>query len=789
MNAERRDIMKKTKTVHISFSKGFEKTLKKVFGTGIDVITIHDNLTYGPLDQIETISGIKKRTKWIQNYSPHFQKIKLDGYKELRIFSEENVRFLFWMTPAIKDQIALRFLNDFMQKVERHFEFVYIDQIKKDEDHMIHFDDLAEVPAEYIEYFYKNSSYSIKDDCCLSLINEWERLLESEDLLRFSKGIEIKTTSLQQLETEIIMAGEMLGFNEQFIQTDELIAHLLFESKFSVDQYFILATINKMIDRGLLIFKKTSNLNRIMYNSQNKKLWYNGIIHTMEREGKTVEAVLTSKGSIIQTGTYKDLFREADIEIDLQGKVVYPGFVDSHLHMIGVGQQLLRVDLSTIKSIEQLIEKMKEASKHLSEKVWLIGEGLDENNFEQPILPTKWDLDKIRQAPVIISRVCRHIYFGNSAALEQANLESYVDDAKGRVGRTDDGELSGIVYEAAAEQLRNASIPSGESHQLELQQALNLSINHLQSKGLTGGHTEDMNYYGPFKDTYEVYKQVTSERQDFKCNLLIHHEVFENMMTPEFTFDDDYMELGAMKIFADGSLGGETAALLDDYSSKPEWKGMLIHSDEQLRQLFELANEYKRPVAIHTIGDAALAQIIALLEQVDFEQAIPHRIIHASLVNEDLINRMKKLPIVLDIQPTFITSDGPWIEKKIGAKRANYAYAIQSLIQAGIICASGSDGPVETVDPLEGIYAATTRHVNGNEFIAAEQISIYEAVKMYTTEAAKIIGHESTRGMVKEGYDADFTIFDRDLTSGDVRNAIVEMTIVNGKVVYKKEFM
>lgn len=777
------------KTVHISFSKEFEKTLKSVFGAGIDVISIHDNLAYGPLDQIDTISGIKKRTKWLQNYSNHFNKVKLEGYKELRIIAEENVRFLLWMTPSIKDQIALRFLNDYMQKVEKTLEFVYIDQIKEDENRMLYFDDLKDIPTKYIEHFYKNSSYSIKDDCSLSLRSEWNNLLESGDYLRYSENNLIKTTSLQEVENEILMAGEILGFHEKVILKDELIAHVLYKSKISMDSNFILATIQKLFEEQLLITTKTANLKHLKYNEENKKLWYNGIIHTMEDEETTVEAVLTSKGSIIQSGTYKELFRSADIKIDLQGKVVYPGFVDSHLHMIGVGQQLIRVDLSNIISIEQLIEKMKEASENCRESAWLIGDGLDENNFKQPILPTKWDLDEIRQKPVIISRVCRHIYMGNSAALEAADLVSYADHAKGRVGRNAAGELNGIVYEAAAEQLRNASIATGENHLKELQNALNLSIDELQSKGLTGGHTEDMNYYGPYQDTYAVYKKVTSERQDFKCNLLIHHEVFEAMMSEKFTFDEQFMELGAMKIFADGSLGGETAALQENYTSKPGWKGMLIHSDEQMRQLFELANAYNRPVAIHTIGDAALEQIISLLEKFDFEQPLPHRIIHASIVNEELIERMKKLPIAVDIQPTFITSDGPWIEQKIGADRANYAYAIKSLMQAGITCAGGSDGPVESVDPLEGIYAATNRLVNEREFVVAEQVSTYEAVKMYTTEAAKIIGHESTRGMVKVGYDADFTIFDRDLSSGDVRDAIVEMTVVNGKVVYKKDLM
>ncbi len=518
-----------------------------------------------------------------------------------------------------------------------------------------------------------------------------------------------------------------------------------------------------------------------------KKVWINGTIYTMESEGDTVEAVLTEDGRIIACGSTEDLKKEADEIIDLQGAVMYPGFVDSHLHMIGVGLQLMRLDLSSVQSKEEMLYLLTIASQNIPEDSWLIAEGFNENQFLDPTIPTLQELDAIRQGPIAISRVCRHVYLGNTAALRTANLENYTDSDKGSVGRDEQGNLTGLVYEAAAEQLRDAQIQEGEQYVNELKKALNVAMDTMLSKGLTAGHTEDFAYYGPYQEPYRAYREVLAERQDFRCHLLMHYYVFEEMMEANLTFDEPFMECGAMKIFADGSFGGSTAALIEDYADQSGWKGTLIQTDEEMAKLFQLARKYDAPIAVHVIGDAAAEQVVTMMERYPAAEGVCDRLIHACLVNEDLLKRIAKLPVAVDVQPTFVTSDFPWVAERLGEARLPYAYAWKSLLEHGIPCAGSSDGPVERIDPLLGIEAAVTRKKDGVVYGVEQCISRFEAIQMYTRGGAEIIGKSHERGMIKEGFVADFSVFDRDLFKGTISEAQAVMTVVDGRIAYQQD--
>lgn len=517
-----------------------------------------------------------------------------------------------------------------------------------------------------------------------------------------------------------------------------------------------------------------------------KKLWFNGVIYTMIREGERVEAVLTEEGRIVGVGSYKELHNEADELIDLKGAVMFPGFVDSHIHMIGFGKQLKSIDLTKVTSKQKMLDKLRIGAEKLAASEWLIADGFNENLFVDRTIPTAQELDEITDRPIVISRVCRHVYLGNSQALQLAGLEMYKDSEKGFVGRHSDGRLNGLAYEQAAAQLRDAQIPKQKAaQQQELQKELNRAIDTMLSLGLTGAHTEDMNYYGPYENAYETYATVTSKRQDFRCNLLIHHEVFQAMMEKNLAFNEDFMELGAMKIFADGSFGGATAALLDDYSDQAGWKGTLIHNDDELEQLFKLARSYHRPIATHMIGDAAVEQIVSMIEKYPPPIGTTDRIIHACLVNENLLQRLSKLNVVVDAQPLFVSSDFPWVAEKIGEQRLAYAYAWKSFIEANIPCAGSSDAPVEAVNPLLGIYAAVEREKDGDVFVSEQRLSRFQAIQMYTRGSAQAINHMHDRGLIKENYVADFSVFNQDLFTGDLRQAKTIMTIVNGKIAFK----
>ncbi|MER2121280.1 MAG: amidohydrolase [Solibacillus sp.] len=525
-----------------------------------------------------------------------------------------------------------------------------------------------------------------------------------------------------------------------------------------------------------------------------KQLWTNGTIYTMEQEGATVQAVLVQGGKIVETGAFDDLLVYADEVIDLQGAAMYPGFVDSHLHMIGHGEKLMRLDLTVATSGEELLQLVKNAASQLQVGQWLIGDGWNENQFTDGRIPTKEELDAVTNNPIFLNRVCHHVALVNSAALQLAGVTINTEDAAGgKIGRHENDELNGLLYEQATNLVSSLFKQEGESYIESLAQSLQLAIEHMQSYGLTGGHTEEMSYYGHFMNPLTAYHSVIGERKHFRVNLLRHHAVFEEMITNHAPFSEPYIEPGAMKIFADGSLGGSTAALLAPYANDEHNKGMLIHTDAQMEALIQLARKYNEAVAIHIIGDGAMEQVLQYLEKYPVADGKRDRLIHCCVVSEEQLARMKKLQVILDLQPAFVTSDYPWVTEKLGENRAGHHYAWKTFIDEGFICAAGTDAPIEAMSPFETIYAAVERkkpkdiHEGYNR---EQKVSRFEAVKMYTVGSAEAICKENERGYIRNGYDADFTVLDTDLmkcSSEEILQTNALLTVVGGTIVYKRE--
>lgn len=525
-----------------------------------------------------------------------------------------------------------------------------------------------------------------------------------------------------------------------------------------------------------------------------KQLWHNGTIYTMEREDETVESVLVEAGDIIDTGTFERLSTQADEYVDLEGAVMYPGFVDSHLHMLYEGETFVRLDLSAASSAEEMLELVREAASNTPEDQWLFGEGWNENSFVDPRIPTMEELDAIRREPIFLTRVCHHAAVGNTAALAAGGIDAgRIPPAGGEIGLDEKGALNGLLYDKAMELVTDAIPKKGEAYVDYLTGILERAVDEMLSYGLTGGHTEDLHYFGVYTNPLTAFKRVIGEKRPFRVNLLRHHEVFEDMMKAEIVYDEPFIEPGAMKIFADGALGGSTAALNEPYADQPENNGLLIHTDEEMAALVKLARRYGEAVAVHIIGDRAAEQVLTAIEQHPAPAGKRDRLIHACVLNDSLLDRLAKLPVVLDIQPAFVPSDFPWVIDRLGQGRISSAYQWKTLLQKGIMCAAGTDAPIESLNPLDTIYAAVERKKPGTQqegWGEDQRLSRFEAVRLYTYGSAQAIGKEQERGFIKSGYAADFSIFDRDLfkgTSEEMRTAQAVKTVVAGRVVFKRE--
>ena len=525
-------------------------------------------------------------------------------------------------------------------------------------------------------------------------------------------------------------------------------------------------------------------------------LIYGGTIYTMEDVDTTVDAVFIENGMISMVGEasllrerFTDQIKE---EWNLNGNAMYPGFVDSHLHIIGHGEKLLRLDLSKMTSAEEVLDALWTKATGLSKDEWLIADGWNENQWEEPRIIQKEELDAIsRENPIILTRICRHAAIVNSKALKISKInKETVDPEGGVIVKDNKGNVTGYLLDKAQDLVKDFT-PLFTQKQLEY--VIELAIKDLLRVGLVGGHTEDLSYYGGFKQTLKAYQEILPKKYKFRAHLLVHHLVFDEMIHHGFRYGDggEYTSLGAMKIFADGALGGRTARLSEAYEDDPGNFGISIHDHQELETFFKKARKFSFPVAVHAIGDQAIEEVAACMKRIPLSAPRKDRIIHAQVANTNTINKLKETDAVLDIQPSFVASDFPWVQERLGKDRSTRSYSWKTYIENDIACAAGSDAPIEEVNPLLGIQAAVTRksQIDGKTYNEEEKLSVYEAISLYTKGSARAINHADDRGMIKPGYTADFTVLERDLYQENPENfhqIKVSATIVNGEVMYRK---
>jgi len=529
-------------------------------------------------------------------------------------------------------------------------------------------------------------------------------------------------------------------------------------------------------------------------------LFTNGEFYTGIHAVKKRDSLLAFAERILFVGP-KDLAQEAvprgvDLEvIDLEGKTIVPGFIDSHLHLLSFGLGMRNVSLSSVRSIDELKRILKERAEKSGDDEWILGRGWDQDAFIERRYPTRKDLDEaVGPKPCFLTRACGHVAVLSSRALEIAGITRLSADPPGGViDRDPYGEPTGVLRESAMG-LVHSKVPRPGPETLEA--CLKDAAQYVLSKGITSVHTNDGQ--AGFQGTMELYRKVHNAGIPLRVYWDLPSGFMEDLLETSLRTGsgDDYFRIGAVKLFADGSLGGRTAALLEPYSDDPSTSGILVISEEELKERVYLAHASGMQVAIHAIGDRAVKVSLAAVS--DAQSRLPRtplrpRLVHTQILSPHLITEMKRVGVVADIQPKFISTDMRWAQERVGFQRMRSSYAWKTMLRAGVPLAGGSDCPVEPPDPLFGVYCAVTRKdMDGNPeggFSPNERVSVEDAIRIFTSGGAYAAFEEQDKGTLEPGKLSDFVVLSEDpyrVEPDRLKDIEVLMTVVGGKMAYKK---
>lgn len=530
-----------------------------------------------------------------------------------------------------------------------------------------------------------------------------------------------------------------------------------------------------------------------------RKIFINGNFYTLDPIKPIVQAVVVENGRFIAMGSEADILLQWNNHtcevIDLSGKTVTPGLVDSHLHLSLIAEQFMHLDLTGITSKTEMLEKIQEKANTLAPNEWLLGGGWDENLFMDGSIPTLEELDYVApHNPLFLTRICTHAAVANSKAFELSNYHPHMSIPEGGTIVLDESSRkpTGLILESASE-LFKQHIP--QKSYAELVQAMRKAIQFAIQKGLTSVHTNDPLFLGGLQQTYTIYDTLLNqEKLGLRTNLLINHDFLDDLKASGIYtgYGNETLQIGAVKIFADGAFGRRTALLSEPYHDAPGHYGEAMLDQEALTDIVRRSRELSMPIAVHTIGDQALVNVLDVLDQFP---TVSHRdrLIHVQVLNQELINRLIHPSRIADIQPRFVASDFPWVIERLGKSRSETSYAWKTLMDHGVICAGGSDSPVEPVDPLLGIHAAVTRKLPGEThdgWNAKEKLSMIDAFRLFTEFTAYATSEEILKGTISRGKLADMTVLSNNPfemeNPDELLNTEIEMTIIGGEIKYEK---
>jgi len=475
--------------------------------------------------------------------------------------------------------------------------------------------------------------------------------------------------------------------------------------------------------------------------------------------------------------------------IDVRGAFVVPGFIDSHIHFLAGGLGLSSVQLRDAPSRAEFTRRIAEFAHRHPNGTWIRNGDWDHELWGGELPRRDWIDGDTSEHPVWVRRLDGHMALANSAALRAAGITRATADVEGgTIVRNDRGEPTGILKDNAQSLVDRVAPPHTER---ELDDALESAMRFVAAQGVTSVH-----HMGTWNDLAVFARARAAGRLATRIYAAVPIDTWARLRDDVATNGrgDAWLRIGALKGFVDGSLGSHTAAMLDPFSDAPNDTGLFVNTVADLYQWTKSADAAGLHLIIHAIGDLANRTQLDIYERVIGEHGPRDRrfrIEHAQHLTPADIPRFAALGIIASMQPYHAIDDGRWAERVIGAERAKATYAIRSLLDAGARVAFGSDWHVAPPTPIEGIHAAVTRqtldgrHPGG--WIPEQRITVEEALRAYTRDAAFASYSEAETGTLERGKLADFAVIDRDLTRvppDEIKTAHVLMTVVGGRVAY-----
>lgn len=541
-------------------------------------------------------------------------------------------------------------------------------------------------------------------------------------------------------------------------------------------------------------------------------LLVNGKIFTADEKFTLAEAVAVDREKIVAVGSTKDLREKysAVKEIDLQGKLVTPGFNDAHVHFFRGALSLLTVNLFESKSADEAAARVAAKVKETKPNEWIIGRGWDHTLWGGKF-PSREVLDKVApNNPVFLVRVDGHIGWVNSAALKLAKIDKATKNPEGgEIERDANGEATGILKETSQD-LVSALIPPPNAQQQN--KGMELALKMAREYGITSVQDnsgyETTKLYRQFLQTDKLTVRV-SEWQDFEDS--VGELKRQRAEFDWFKNNPSRLKLGALKGYVDGTLGSKTAAMLAPFSDDAGNSGIPRRPQEELTKMIVERDKEGFQIALHAIGDRANRMALdgfaeaskknlLYMDGVNGQNTnagiklnLRHRIEHAQVVNPSDFKRFAELGIIASMQPTHAISDKRWADSRLGEYRVLGAYAWHFMKSYGVHVPFGTDFPVESINPYQTLYAAVSRQdADGEPFGGwqpQERLSMAEAIRCHTFESAYAEFAEKEKGTIEVGKFADLVVHSKDLLTIPHKEILTTepiYTIFNGKIVYQK---